>query len=231
MCCLALNIVYHDKWNPFQCGTSMWVSTWPQNKTTLRTKDLLMFLLDLARLSAINLSILITYKSTLAPDQKITHHYPLRSLAWSMNLMMLSLPPNHHGSVMQQKCLTMPHGCLGSINWTTPSKHGVLVPALQKATPQGHQHTGHCTSGGFQMKVSLSIQIQTRFQAIPKRKRAGASLRQHTIWAQPSHKSGGSSPALIGPQPVFAECSHMFFYTKLKMTTSPYWCVSEIFFK
>ena len=34
-----------------------------------------------------------------------------------MNLMMLSLPPNYHGSAMQQKFLTMPHGCLGSINW------------------------------------------------------------------------------------------------------------------
>ena len=47
-------------------------------KTKLSTKDLLMFLPDLARLTAINLSILITFKNTLAPDRKITHpHYPL----------------------------------------------------------------------------------------------------------------------------------------------------------
>jgi hypothetical protein len=64
-----------------------------------------------------------------------------------------------------------------------PSKLGVLVPTLRKSTPQGHPHTGHCTQGGFQMKVSVSIQIQTRFQAIPKRQRAGASLRQHAIRA------------------------------------------------
>jgi hypothetical protein len=41
---------------------------------------LLMLSPDLASLSAINLSIIITYKSTLAPDQKINNHYPLRGL-------------------------------------------------------------------------------------------------------------------------------------------------------
>ena len=143
--------------------------------------------------------------------------------------MMLSLPPNHHGSAIKQKCPKMPHGCLESINWKTSSKRGFLMPTSRQMTPQGHQHIGHGTSGGFQMKVSLSIQIQTRFQAIPKRQGAGASLRQHAIQAQPSHKLGGSSPALIGTQPVFANCSHMFSYTKPKMAKSPYQCVSEKF--
>ena len=144
-----------------------------------------------------------------------------------MNLIMLSLPPKHHGSAMQQKCLTMPHGCLGSINWKTSSKRGVLVPTSRNVTPPGHQHNGHGTSGGFQMKVSLSIQIQTRFQAIPKRQGAGASLCQHAIRAQPSHKLGGSSPALIGTRPVFADFSHMFSFTKRNMATSLYQCVFE----
>ena len=77
---------------------------------------------------------------------------------------MLSLPPNQHGSAMQQKCLKMPHGCLGSINRKASSRQVVLVPTARKLTPQGHQHTGHCTAGEFKMKVSVSIQIQTRFQ-------------------------------------------------------------------
>ena len=82
------------------------------------------------------------------------------------------------------------------------------------------------------MKVSLSAQIQTRFQntlATPKRQGAGASLRQHTIQAQPSHMLGGSSPALIGPQPGFSDGSHMCSYPKLKMDTSPYQCFSKMF--
>ena len=161
---------------------------------------------DSARLSAVNLSILITSESTFAPDQTITNHYHLRNLAWSMNLMTLSLPPNHHVSVMRQKCLTIPHGCLGSISWKTSSRRVVLVPTSIKVTPQSHQHTGHYTSGDFKMIVSLSIQIQTMFWntlETPKRQGSGASLRQHAIRAQQSHKLGGTSSALIGPQPGF----------------------------
>ena len=184
---------------------------------------------NLERLSAIILSILITFKSTPAPDQAITHHYPLRSLVYSMTLMMLSLPPGHHGSTRQQKCPTMPHGRLGSNSWETSSRRSVRASTLRKVTTQGHQPTGHCTSGQFKLKVSLSIQIQTRFQT-PKRQGAGASLHQLKIRAQPNHQLGGSPPALIGPQPVFANCSHMFSYTKLKMAASPYQCVFETFF-
>ena len=146
--------------------------------------------------------------------------------------MMLSLPPNHHGSAMQHKCLTTPHGCLGSINCKAPSRRVVLVSTARKVTPQSHQQTGHCTAGEFKVKVSLSIQIQTMFQntlATPKRQGAGASIRQHAIRAQPSHKLGGSSPALIGPQPGFSDCSHMCFYPKLMLATSPYQCFSEMF--
>ena len=143
--------------------------------------------------------------------------------------MMLSLPPSHHGSTRQQKCPTMSHGSLGSNNWKTSSRRGVRASTSRKSTTQGHQHTGHCTSGQFKLKVSLSIQIQTRFQT-PKRQGAGASLCQHAIRSQPNHQLGGTPPALIGPQPVFANCSHMFSCAKLKMDASPHQCVFETFF-
>ena len=90
-----------------------------------------------------------------------------------------------------------------------------------------------CTAGEFKMKVYLSTQTQTGCPitfATPTRQGAGASLRPHAIRAQPNHQLGGSSPVLIGPQPVFADCSHMFSYPKLKMATSPYQCVSKKFF-
>ena len=149
-----------------------------------------------------------------------------------MNLGMSYLQPNHHGSAMQQKWLTMPHGCLQSINWNSPSRCFVLVSTARKATPQGHQYTGQCTTGEFKMKVSFSNQIQTRFQntlVTPKRQGFGASLRQHAIQAQPSHELCGFSPALIGPQPGFSDCSHMCFYPKLKLATSPYQCFTDMF--
>ena len=146
-----------------------------------------------------------------------------------MNPMMLSLPPGHHGSTRQHKYTTMPHGCLGSNSWETSSRQGVSEPTSRKVTTQGHQPTGHCSAGQFKLKVSLSIQIQTRFQT-KKKLEAGASSHQHAIRAQPNHQLGGSPPALIGPQPVFANCSHMFSYTKLKMATSLYQCVSKMFF-
>jgi hypothetical protein len=129
-----------------------------------------------------------------------------------MNLVMFYLQPNHYGSAMRHKWLTMPHGCLGSIDWNAPSRCFVLVSTARQVTPQGHQHTRHCTTGEFKMKVSLSTQIQTRFPntfETPKRQRVGASLCQHAIRAQPNHKLGGSSPALIGPQSGFSDCSHI----------------------
>ena len=143
--------------------------------------------------------------------------------------MMLSLPPSHHGSTRQHKCPTMPHGSSGSNNWKTSSRRGVCASHLRKVSAQGHQHTGHCTSGQFKLKVYLSIQIQTRFQT-PKTQGAKASLRQHAIRAQPNHQLGGSPPASIGPQPVVAKYSHMFSYTKLKLTASSYQCVFKTFF-
>ena len=146
-----------------------------------------------------------------------------------MTLMMLSLPPGHHGITRQHKCPTMPHGRLGSNSWEMSSRRSVCASTSRKVTTQGHQQTGHCTSGKFNLTVSLSIQIQTRFQT-PKRQVAGASLCQHAIRAQPNHQLGESSPALIGPQPVFANCSHIFSYTKLIMAVSPYQCVFETFF-
>ena len=88
--------------------------------------------------------------------------------------------PNHHGCAMQQEWLTMPHGCLGSINCNTSSKCFILVSTTRQGTPQGHQHTGYCTAGVFEMKISFSIQIQTRFLntiAIPKRQGAGVLAR------------------------------------------------------
>ena len=145
-----------------------------------------------------------------------------------MTPMTLSLPSGHIGSNRQQTFPTMSHCCLGSSSWGTSSRRSVRTSTLRKVTTQGHKPTGHCTSGQFKMKVSLSIQIQTRFQT-PKRQGAGANLLQHTIRAQPNHQWGGSPPVSIGPQPIFANCSHIFSYTKLKMTASPYQCVFKIF--
>ena len=126
----------------------------------------------------------------------------------------------------------MPQGCLGSINWNTPSKCFVLLSTTRQRTPQDHQHTGYCTAGVFEIKVSFSIQIQTRFAntiATPKRQGVGASLCQHAVRARPNHKLDGSSPALIGPQSDFSNYSHICSYPQLKMATPPSQCLSKTF--
>jgi len=76
---------------------------------------------------------------------------------------MLSLTPVHHRSNRKWKFPTMPHGCLESNNWKTSSRWGVRASTLRKLNAQGHQPIGHCTSGQFKSKMSLSIQIQTSF--------------------------------------------------------------------
>ena len=149
-----------------------------------------------------------------------------------MSLMIFYFQPNHHGGAMQQKWLTMPLGCLGSINWNAPSKCFILVSTTRQGTPQRHQPTGYCTAGLFEMKVSFSIQIQTRFSntiATPKSQGAGASLCRHAIRAWPNHKLGGSSPALIGPQSGFSDYSHICSYPQRKMATPPSQCLSKTF--
>ena len=146
--------------------------------------------------------------------------------------MIFYLQPNHYVSPMQQKWLTMPQYCLGSSNWNTPSKCFVLVSTTRQRTPQDHQHTAYCTAGVIKMKVSFSIQIQTRFPdtiATPKKQGAGASLCRPVIQARPNHKVGGSSYALIGPQSGFSDYSHICSYPKLKMATPPYQCFPETF--
>ena len=146
--------------------------------------------------------------------------------------MIFYFQSNHHGDAMQQKWLTMPHGCLGSIKWNTPSKCFILASTTRQWTPQRHQHTGYCTPGVFEMKVSFSIQIQTRFSntvAIPKRQGAGASLCQHEIRAWPNKKLDGSSPALIGPQSGFSDNSHICSYPQLEISKPPSQCLSVTF--
>ena len=149
-----------------------------------------------------------------------------------MSLMIFYFQPNHHGSVRRQKRLKIPHCGLGSITGNTPSKIIVLVSPTGQGTPQGHQHTGYGTTGVVKVRVSSSLQIQTRFSnnvATPKREEAGASMCRHAIQAQPSHRLGGSSSARIGSQAGFSDCSYIGSCHQLKMATSPSQFLSETF--
>ncbi len=135
----------------------------------------------------------------------ITHLYPLKILVWSMNLITLSLPSGHLGS----SC------CVKSL------RQSVNASTSRKATTQVHQTTVHRTSGQFKIKMSSSIQIQTRFQT-PKSQGVGARLHQHAIQTWTIHQLSGSHPASIVTQPVVANCNQILSYPKLEIIARPY---------
>ena len=144
-----------------------------------------------------------------------------------MSLMIFHFQPKLHGSVRGQKQLTIPHCGLGSITGNTPSKIIVLVSPTRQGTPQGHQHTGYGTAGVVKVRVSSSLQLQTRFSntvARPKRQTAGDCLCLHAVQARPSHRMIGFSSAVMSPQSGFWNCSHVHYCHQLKLDTMQSQC-------